>query len=245
MIPPLSPSELPRRSSNQLLNTPHPLSKARFRLARRPWASGLAGTFMSPRAAFQAAISPGNYRVKTHAIAMTLRAAGRFGALTRPAPCVGRCVSGRPSLAVRTRGPPPEPDQREMPERWHRAAFEHVHSAVLLGPPCQPSPAEFRAPAEAARHRRKALLEQAAWPGLGAEMVDQDDLAAGLGDARELVQRRLRIGHGGDDVLRHHHVKEAIGKAEVLRVHHRQCIDMTKLMRGDALMRLAQHRLGV
>src|SRR3954469_16963968 len=148
---------------------------------------------MSPRAAFQAAISSGNYRVTIHGIAMSPRAEGRFGALTRPARCIGKRVRGRPSLAVCTRRPPPEPDQREMPERWHRAAFEHVHAAVLLGPSRDPSPAEFRPPAESARHRRKALLEQAAWPGLGAEMVDQDDLAAGLGDARELVQRSFRI----------------------------------------------------
>src|SRR5207342_2673517 len=107
--------------------------------------------------------------------------------------------------------------------------------AVLLGPSCQPPPTEFRPPAQPARHWRKALLEQTAWPGLGAKMVDQDDLAAGLGDARELVQRRFRIRHGGYDVLRHHHVKKAIGKAQVLRVHHRRCIDMTKLMRSDAL----------
>src|SRR3954452_23584293 len=124
---------------------------------------------MSPRAAFQAAISSGNDRVTIHDIAMSPRAAGRFGALTRPARCVGKRVRGRPSLAVCTRRPPPEPDQREMPERWHRAAFEHVHSPVLLGPPRQPPPTEFRPLAEPARHWRKALLEQTAWPRLGAE----------------------------------------------------------------------------
>src|SRR3954452_20419176 len=104
---------------------------------------------MSPRAAFQAAISSGNDRVKIHGTAMSPGAAGRFGALTRPLRRVGKRVRARPSLAVHTRRAPPKPDQREMPERRHRTAFEHVHAAVLLGPPCQPSPAEFRTPAEA------------------------------------------------------------------------------------------------
>src|SRR5262245_53923581 len=103
---------------------------------------------------------------------------------------------------------PLEPDQREVPERRHGAAFEDTYSAVLRSPLRKPLPAEFRPPAEPPRHRRKTLLEQPAGPRLGAEMIDQDDLAARLGDARELVQRRLRVGHGGDDVLRDHRVEE-------------------------------------
>ena len=101
------------------------------------------------------------------------------GNSTRPAPCVGRCVSGRPSLAVRTRGPPPEADQREMPERRHRAALDHAHAAVAASAQSrQPRPAEFRPPAEPARQRREPLLERAAQPALGADVIDQDDLAA-------------------------------------------------------------------
>ena len=42
---------------------------------------------------------------------------------------------------------------------------------------------------------------------IGAEMVDQDDLATGLEHAGEIVKRRFGIGHGGDDILRHHHVE--------------------------------------
>src|SRR6516162_7790777 len=84
-----------------------------------------------------------------------------------------------------------------------------------------PLPAEFRPPAESPRDRGKALLEDAARSGLGAEMVDEDDLAARLGHARKLVERRLRVGHRGDDVLRDHRVEEGVGEAEMLRIHHR------------------------
>ena len=147
--------------------------------------------------------------MKLHGIAMSLRAAGRFGALTRPARCVGKRVRGRPSLAVRTRRPPPEPDQREMPERRHRRGARSRARRRAARPIAPAAPSGIPAASRAGAPSAQSPARTAARPGLGAEMIDQDDLAAGLGDARELVERRLRIGHGGDDVLRHHHVEEA------------------------------------
>jgi hypothetical protein len=79
-------------------------------------------------------------------------------------------------------------------------------------------PTEFRAPAEPAGDRRKAPLEYAPQALLRAEVVGQDDLAPRPGDARNLVERALGVGHGGDDVLRDHHVEESIGKRQLLRV---------------------------
>src|SRR5258708_9331037 len=89
----------------------------------------------------------------------------------------------RPSPPVRA-CQPLEADQRKMSERRHRAAFEQAHAAVTLGPSRQPLPAEFRPPAQPPRDQCKALLEEAARPRLGAEMVDQGDLAPRLGHAR-------------------------------------------------------------
>src|SRR5262245_40932884 len=71
---------------------------------------------------------------------------------------------------------PLEADQREQAERRHRLALDEAHAAVAGGPLGEALPAEFRPPAEPARHRRKALLDRAHQAGLGAEMVDQDDL---------------------------------------------------------------------
>src|SRR5262245_28840170 len=99
-----------------------------------------------------------------------------------------------------------------MPERRHRTALEHAHSAVARGPLRETLPAEFRPPAEPPRHRRKALLEQPARAGLGPEVVDQDDLTARLGDPRELVERRLRVGHGGMTYCATTASKKASGK---------------------------------
>ena len=116
---------------------------------------------------------------------------------------------------------------------------------MARGPLHQPVPAEFRPPAEAPRQRCEPLLEGAPQPRLGAEVIDQDDLAARPRDARELVERRFRVGHRGDDVLRHHGVEEGVMETEMLRVHHRQDVDIGELVLAHALMRLAQHRLGI
>src|SRR6185312_2321216 len=102
-----------------------------------------------------------------------------------------------------------EADQREMPQRRHRPALDQA-DAIAFGPAGEPRPGKLRAPAEAARDRREALLEGPAKPALGAQMIDQDDLAAGLQHADELVERRLRVRHRGDDILRHYRVERGI-----------------------------------
>src|SRR5947209_6933096 len=82
-----------------------------------------------------------------------------------------------------------EADEREMPERRHRLALDQPEALGALHPARQPAPGKFRPPSELARDRCKTLLEEPAKPGLGPDMVDQDDLAAGLEHARELVER--------------------------------------------------------
>src|SRR5262249_60110058 len=103
-------------------------------------------------------------------------------------------------------------------EGARRGARSDAAPAVTSGPARQAIPAEFRPPAEPPRERGEALLEGASHAGLGAEMINQDDLAAWPRDAREFVQRLLRVGDRGDDILRDHGVEIIIGKAELLRV---------------------------
>ena len=122
----------------------------------------------------------------------------------------------------------------------------HAHAAVALRPsaPAAPSgiPAASRAGARPARSRcSNARRSPASAPRWLTRMISPP----GLVHARELVERRLRVRHRGDDVLRHHHVEGGVGKAEMLRVHHRQRLDIGELVLGDALVRLAQHRLGI
>ena len=132
-----------------------------------------------------------------------------------------------------------------MAERRHGAALQETHAGVTGGPLREALEAEFRPPTQATRNRRKALLEDAPQPHLGAEMVDQDDLAAGFGHARNLVERGLGVRHRGDHILRHDDVEKSVGEGQVLRIHHRERLDMGELVLGDALMRLAQHRLAI
>src|SRR5215813_3967547 len=99
----------------------------------------------------------------------------------RPAPSPGPAELKLRSARSR------ESDQRELPKRRHRAPLDEAHAAVAFSPTRQPIPAEFRPPAEVPRQRGEALLEGASHAGLGAEMIDQDDLAARPRDAREFV----------------------------------------------------------
>src|SRR5215468_7266059 len=73
-----------------------------------------------------------------------------------------------------------ETDQREMSERWHRPPLDQRNTGRALGPLGEPPPRKFRTPAEPPRDRREPLLERAAQSLLRADMIDQDDLAAGL-----------------------------------------------------------------
>src|SRR5262245_35016621 len=105
------------------------------------------------------------------------------------------CRGVLPTVYLSARRQPLEADQREMSERRHGAALEQAHAAMTLGPSRQPLPAEFRPPAQPPCDRRKALLEHAPRPSVGAEMVDQDDLAARLGHAGKFVERCLGVRH--------------------------------------------------
>src|SRR5215467_15083763 len=89
-----------------------------------------------------------------------------------------------------------------MAKRLHRAPF---HQAIS-GAPCpgvEPCIRELHSPAEMADQGGKAALINPSEPGFGAEVIDQNDLAVGLDDAGELVERSLRIRHRRDHVLRH------------------------------------------
>ena len=75
------------------------------------------------------------------------------------------------------------------------------------GPVGQAFPREFRPPAEPPCQWRERQLEDAARAAFGADMIDQDELAAGFQDADEIIQRPLRIRHRRDDILRHHRIE--------------------------------------
>ena len=73
-------------------------------------------------------------------------------------------------------------------------------------------------------------------------MIDENDFAAGLYDAGEFIERRFRIRHNGDDILRDDDVEDRISETEMLRIHHGKSVDIGQPVLGDARLRLAQHR---
>jgi hypothetical protein len=131
-----------------------------------------------------------------------------------------------------------------VPERGHRPALDQVHAILARGPLGESRPRELGAPAELARDRLEPVLDGPPQARFRADAADQDDLAAGLEHARELVERRLRIGNRGDHILRHHDVERVVRKGEALGIHDREALDIGEVEFDDPLLRLAQHRLG-
>jgi hypothetical protein len=63
----------------------------------------------------------------------------------------------------------------------------------MLGRLRNPRPFKFWAPAEPAREAGQQMLQVALQADLSPKVINQDDLAAGLGDTHELIERRLRV----------------------------------------------------
>src|SRR5262252_993786 len=126
--------------------------------------------------------------------------------------------------------------------KWlHRAPFHQAISGAPR-PGVEPCIRELHSPAEMADQGGKTALINPSEPGFGAEVIDQDDLAAGLDDAGELVERSLRIRHRRDHVLRHHYIEERIGKTEPLGIHHRKHFHMVERAASEPGLGAAEHR---
>src|SRR5262245_47105686 len=95
-----------------------------------------------------------------------------------------------------------EADEREVAQRRHRAPLDQIDALRLCGPIRVPLPWKLGAPAESACHRRDQMFDGTAWSCFGPDPAEQDDLAARLEHARELVECGFRIWNGSHYVLR-------------------------------------------
>src|SRR5262249_15353608 len=133
-------------------------------------------------------------------------------------------------------------NKRKMPERRHCPPLDQFNAAVARRPFGKPLPAEFRPPAKPARHGSERFFEHRPQPGLGTEMVHQNDFAAGPDDAGKFIKRRFRIGHSGDHVLRDDHIEASFRKGEMLRIHDGEPVDIAEPPLPDSRFGFAQHR---
>src|SRR3978361_316595 len=82
-----------------------------------------------------------------------------------------------------------ETDQRKMPHRRHWPPLGQGETAMSSGPGGPPRPRKCPPPAEPARQGRECEFEGAARAALGANMIDQDQFAAGLQYPDEIIER--------------------------------------------------------
>src|SRR5262249_29141093 len=132
-----------------------------------------------------------------------------------------------------------------MAKRWHGPSLDQAHPVwSALDPLCEPLPRKLGAPTELVGDGLKQVFEDAARSRVGTHPVEQDDLPARLEDTRKLIERYLGMGHGVDDVLRHHDIERSIGKIQALGVHNSETLDIVESPPGDTATRLQQHVRG-
>src|SRR5262245_16882236 len=111
--------------------------------------------------------------------------------------------------------------------KWrHWPVFDEPYAAVTHGPGGKPAEAKFGPPAESSRDWGEAKLKHATRTVLGANMIDEHDLAAGPGHTNEFVERGLRLRHRRDNELGYHHIEGPIRQRHALGIHHCQCLDI-------------------
>src|SRR5262245_32488851 len=95
-----------------------------------------------------------------------------------------------------------EADEREVAQRRYRAPLDQIDALGPCDPIRVPMPRKLSAPAESACHRRDQVFDGAARACFGPDAAEQDDLAARLEHARELVECGLRVRDGSHYVVR-------------------------------------------
>src|SRR5262249_16410882 len=129
-----------------------------------------------------------------------------------------------------------------MPERRYCAALDQVNRAVAFDPIRVALEWKLGAPTELTRRRREPFLTAFAYPELGADATDKDDLSSGLKQAGKLVKCRLGIRHCGHHVLGHHYVERGVRKFKLLSIHHEEALNVTQAELPYPLCGLFQHR---
>src|SRR5262249_35209260 len=134
--------------------------------------------------------------------------------------------------------------EREMPERRHRTSLDQADMRRRLRPAHIARPRELGAPAKPSRRRREPMLQRATQPGLRADAADQNDFAARLENASELVERCLRVRDGRNHILGDNHIEGRVWKGQAFGVHDGEPLDIAEAKLAHPLLRLAQHPFG-
>src|SRR5271166_3328603 len=105
-----------------------------------------------------------------------------------------RLIRMQRKRTARAKVPPPLSgfaiaDQREMSHRRHRTALGQADAAMSGSPVDQTRPWKFRPPAEPPRQWRERQFEGAPRAALGADVIAQDQSAAGFQHADEIIER--------------------------------------------------------
>src|SRR5262245_16290275 len=122
-----------------------------------------------------------------------------------------------------------------MSERRNGPPLQQPHTLCALNPMGESLPRKLGTPPQPLGQRREQVLESAPRPLIGADAIDQDDLAARLQHAGKFIQSDLGARHRVDDVLSNDGVKGLVWKRQLLRVHDYEAFDVIELLLKHAL----------
>jgi hypothetical protein len=129
--------------------------------------------------------------------------------------------------------------------KWReRGLLDDMDALPALGPAGVARPGELESPAEPPCDRSEPLLDEPAQTLIRANAAHENDFAARLKHAGELVESGFGIGDGSDNELGHDDIEGLVGERHLLSVHDDQAFDVSQAQSADPRMRLAQHGLG-
>src|SRR3984893_5327714 len=120
-----------------------------------------------------------------------VRSQGPIASPDETAPCGRR----RTCFAAKFCSKPRDPRKGKQPERRQFAPFHEMDARRGIDPIAENRPREFRLPAEYGAAFGEGGFDPGHRALAAAEMIDEDDLAAGLHDTGQLMESRVRLGH--------------------------------------------------
>jgi hypothetical protein len=91
------------------------------------------------------------------------------------------------------------------------------------------APGKLRPPSERGGAAAEPGFDCRERPAFRADVIDENDLAAGFDDPHQLIERGGGIGHDGQHIRRNRRVEAGIRESEAHRVHDREAVHIAIL----------------
>src|SRR5712672_2397205 len=120
-----------------------------------------------------------------------------------------------------------------------------MHIVSAIHPHFEPRPIEIQRPAKTVHHRSQGIFKHTLNSARGTQVIDENDFTSGSNNTRKFVQGRFWVRHSCYNVLSYDSVERRSVKTEMLRVHYRKRLDMSKIVSTHTFMCFSKHRFRI